>query len=125
MKTIKIIKNEHKVYDSEEEQIEDTELNVLYFFLIDDYIDLASFLEWQKDKDADWVGTNLFFIKKENGNIILGFNGDYEHEHVFKTKPKFFADMLKQRDDIWEKEPQEFIIKLDDDGKVTLEYNEK
>ena len=119
MKKIKIVEDVPEL----DKQIGDTELNVIYCFLIHDYIDLASFLEWQKDKDADWVGTNLFFIKKENENIILGFNGDYEHENIFKTKPEYFADMLKQRDQLWEKNPKEFVIKLDDNGKVTLEYD--
>ena len=33
--------------------------------------------------------------------------------------------MLKQRDLLWKKNPQEFVIKLSDDGRVTLEYDQK
>ena len=121
MKKIKIIKNVPEL----NKKIKDKELSVIYCFLMHDYLDLPTFLSWLNNKNEDWFGTNLCFIEKENENIILGFTGDYEHEDVFKTKPEHFADMLKQRDLLWKKKPQEFVIKLSDDGRVTLEYDQK
>ena len=75
------------------------------------------------NKNEKLLGTNLCFIEKDGENLILGCNSNYEHKNIFKTKKEYFIEMLKQWEKVCAKMPKRVVIKLDDSGKVTLEYD--
>ena len=123
MKKIEIFKNKYGLYSYSKSKIDDIELRKIYIFLSHDYVDLSFFLEWLNNKNEKLLGTNLCFIEKDGENLILGCNSNYEHKNIFKTKKEYFIEMLKQWEKVCAKMPKRVVIKLDDSGKVTLEYD--
>ena len=105
-------------------KIDDIELNRIYIFLEHDYIDISTLLEWLEDESQDWIGTNICFLQKEDGDIVLAAEGDYEYKYAFRTKREYFVDMMKQWHEIMftkkEVMPDEITITLYEDGKVAI-----
>ena len=127
MNKLKLLKNKYGCYESENKIINE-KLNIIHILLGYYSCDFKSLLKWLEKSDYPKMYSNICLFEKQNGEIILTIQNSFKNKKpfpMFKTKKEYFINMIEKWLQIRKIKPKKVVIKLDDDGKVTLEYDEK
>lgn len=99
----------------------------LAYFLTDDVgcRSFNSWKEWFNDPKSTWVGSNYSDWEKDGDNLSLGFSGDVDDDAPrWETTVEQMNYILDRWQEVCEKKPKRVIINRDDNGKITVDFED-
>ena len=99
-------------------------------FLTDDVgcISISFYKEWLNNPEDIEGGGNYSHLEKRDGKVIIAFEYDWFYEtpgaEVFELTIEQMNYVLDRWQEACEKKPKKVIITRDDDGKITVDFED-